>query len=58
MLVKLNSIETDNNKVKLTHLDIDDHGSLIPLKELELCISANALNYSGIEKSFLCMCFY
>src|SRR5215472_10305118 len=41
MLVKINSIDTDNNKVKLTHLDIDDHGSLIPLEELELCISAN-----------------
>ena len=41
MLVKVNSIDTDKNKVKVTHLDIDDYGSLIPLKELELCISAN-----------------
>ena len=40
-LCQINSIDTDNNKVKLTHLDIDDHGSLIPLVELELCISAN-----------------
>ena len=41
MLVKVNSIDTNKNKVKVTHLDIDDNGSLIPLKELELCISAN-----------------
>ena len=41
MLVKVNSIDTNKNKVKVTHLDIDDYGSLIPLKELELCISAN-----------------
>ena len=41
MLVKVNSIDTNKNKVKVTHLDIDDYGSLIPLKEIELCISAN-----------------
>ncbi|MGB8937285.1 MAG: hypothetical protein WCC17_19515 [Candidatus Nitrosopolaris sp.] len=41
MLVKVNSIDTDKNKVKVTHPDIDDYGSLIPLKELELSISAN-----------------
>ena len=41
MLVKVNSIDTNQNKVKVTHLDIDDYGSLIPLKELELRISAN-----------------
>ena len=40
MLVKVNSIDTDKNKVKVTHLAIDDYGSLIPLKELELYISA------------------
>jgi hypothetical protein len=41
MLVKVNSIDTNQNKVKVTHLDIDNNGSLIPLKELELRISAN-----------------
>jgi hypothetical protein len=41
MLVKVNSIDTNKNKVKVTHLDIDDNGSLIPLKELELCTSGN-----------------
>ena len=41
MLVKVNSIDTNQNKVKVTHLDIDNNGSLIPLKELELMISAN-----------------
>jgi hypothetical protein len=41
MLVKVNNIDTNKNKVKITHLDIDNYGSLIPLEELELCISAN-----------------
>ena len=41
MLVKVDSIDTNQNKVKVTHLDIDNNGSLIPLKELELRISAN-----------------
>ena len=41
MLVKVNSIDTNQNKVKVTHLDIDDYGSLIPLKELELRIPVN-----------------
>lgn len=31
MLVKVNSIDTVKNKVKVTLLDIDDYGSLIPL---------------------------
>ncbi|MDQ3869291.1 MAG: hypothetical protein M3250_07015 [Thermoproteota archaeon] len=33
MLVKVN--EVSNNKVRVTKLDIDDYGSIIPLKELE-----------------------
>jgi hypothetical protein len=41
MLVKVNSIDTIKNKVKVTQLDIDDYGSVIPLKELELNISAD-----------------
>lgn len=34
MLVKVNHVDQD--KVNLTKLDIDDYGSIIPLKELEL----------------------
>jgi hypothetical protein len=36
MLVKVNNIDSNKNKVKLTKLDIDDYGSVIPLNELEL----------------------
>jgi hypothetical protein len=36
MLVKVNSINKVESKVKVTMLDIDDYGSIIPLKELEL----------------------
>jgi hypothetical protein len=36
MLVKVNNIDIGENKVKVTKLDIDDYGSIIPLKELEL----------------------
>jgi hypothetical protein len=36
MLVKINNIDTSKNKVKVTKLDIDDYGSIVPLKELEL----------------------
>jgi hypothetical protein len=41
MLVKVNSIYTIKNKVKVTQLDIDDYGSVIPLKDLELNIPAD-----------------
>jgi len=41
MLVKVNSIDTIKNKVKVTELDIDDYGSVIPLKDLELNILAD-----------------
>ena len=41
MLVKVNSIDVIKKKVKVTQLDIDDYGSVIPLKELELNISAD-----------------
>ncbi len=40
MLVKVNNIDIDN-KVKVSKLDIDDYGSVIALKELELKIPAN-----------------
>ena len=38
MLVKVNGINAINKKVNVTQLDIDDYGSLIPIKELELNI--------------------
>jgi hypothetical protein len=41
MLVKVNNIDIDKNKVKVSKLDIDDYGSVIALKELELKIPAN-----------------
>ena len=39
MLVKINNIT--RNVVKVTQLDIDDYGSIIPLKELELKLPSN-----------------
>jgi nitrogen regulatory protein PII-like uncharacterized protein len=36
MLVKVNNIDASKNKVKVTKLDIDDYGSIIPLNDLEL----------------------
>jgi hypothetical protein len=36
MLVILNSIDTIKNNVKVTQLDIDDYGSIILSKDLEL----------------------
>ncbi|MFY9795367.1 MAG: hypothetical protein WAM42_13700 [Candidatus Nitrosopolaris sp.] len=33
--MKVDSIDTIKNSVRVTQLDIDDYGSLIPLKELE-----------------------
>ena len=41
MLVKVNSIDAIKKIVKVTQLDIDDYGSVIPLKELELNIPAD-----------------
>ena len=58
MLVKVNSIDTDKNKVKVTQLDIDDHGSLIPLKVLELCISANDDSIIQILKNHSYACIF
>jgi hypothetical protein len=34
MLVKVNDV--NNNKVKVTKLDIDNYGSVIPIEELEI----------------------
>jgi len=39
MLVKVNNIDVSKNKVKVTKLDIDDYGSIIPLEELEIKLS-------------------
>lgn len=36
MLVKINSINEIENKVMVSMLDIDDYGSIVILKELEL----------------------
>ncbi|HET7344547.1 MAG TPA: hypothetical protein VFJ05_01580 [Nitrososphaeraceae archaeon] len=36
MLVKVNNIDASKNKVKVTKLDIDDYGSIVPLNELDL----------------------
>ena len=58
MLVKVNSIDIDKNKVKVSKLDIDDYGSVIALKELELKIPANdnsiiqTLEYSSYAAIF------
>ncbi len=36
MLAKVNSINEQTNKVNVTLLDVDDLGSVIPVKDLEL----------------------
>jgi hypothetical protein len=41
MLVKVNNIDIDKNKVRVSKLDIDGYDSVIALKELELKIPAN-----------------
>jgi hypothetical protein len=41
MLVKVNNIDIDKNRVRVSKLDIDDYGSIIALKDLELKIPAN-----------------
>jgi hypothetical protein len=39
MLVKVNKIYREEKRVQVTLLDIDDLGSIIPLRELDLRIS-------------------
>ena len=41
MLVKVNNIDIIKNNVNVTQLDIDDYGSIIPIKELELNLPQN-----------------
>lgn len=36
MLVKINNIHNNDKVIKVTKLDIDDYGSVIPIEELEL----------------------
>jgi hypothetical protein len=55
MLVKVNSVDTDKNKVKVTHLDIDDYGSLIPLKELELSANDDSIIQTLKQHSYACI---
>lgn len=38
MLVKINKINEGENRVNVTKLDIDDYGSIIPVKDLELIL--------------------
>ena len=38
MLVKINGIDIEEKKVRVTLVDIDDLGSIIPLKDLKLRI--------------------
>jgi hypothetical protein len=41
VLAKVNHTSDDDRKVMVTKLDIDDLGSVVPVKELELCLPAN-----------------
>jgi hypothetical protein len=51
MLVKVNNIDRDKNKVRVSKLDIDDYGSIITLKELGLKLPANDnSHYSNIAE--------
>jgi hypothetical protein len=44
MLVKINNINP--NKVNVTQLDIDDYGSVVPLRELELTLPPSEIDDS------------
>ena len=47
MLVKINSLDIEEKKVRVTLVDIDDFGSIVPLKELKLRIRPH--DYSIIK---------
>jgi hypothetical protein len=51
MLVKINSINETENKVEVTVLDIDDYGTLIPIKEIELNLPLNDESIIAILKN-------
>jgi hypothetical protein len=58
MLVKVNSIDIIKRKVKVTQLDIDDYGSVIPLKELELNVTAEDESVIQILKNASYACIF
>jgi hypothetical protein len=41
VLVKVNEINEGEKKVNVTKLDIDDYGSIIPVKDLELILPSH-----------------
>ena len=41
MLARINHFSNDNRKVTVTKLDIDDFGSVIPVRDLELRLPSN-----------------
>src|ERR687887_389623 len=51
MLVKVNDIDIIKYKANVTQLDIDDYGSVIPIKELELNIPSYDDSIISILKS-------
>ena len=51
MLAKVNSINEQKNKVNVTLLDVDDLGTVIPLKDLELKLPPFDDSILGILKS-------
>lgn len=51
MLVKINGIDEYKHIVNVTVLDIDDFGSVIPLKELELVLPLDDKSVSEILKN-------
>lgn len=57
MLVKVNSVDIIKKKVKVIQLDIDDYGSVIPLKELELNILADNESVIQTLKMFRMLLF-
>ena len=51
MLVKVNSINENEHKVKVTLLDIDDYGSIIALEKLEFNLPSNDNSIVNILKN-------
>jgi hypothetical protein len=51
MLVKINSINEEKHKVKVTMLDIDDFGGIIALEKLELDLPYNDDSIISILKN-------
>jgi hypothetical protein len=51
MLVKINSIDESEHKAKVTLLDIDELGSVVPIKELSLSILPGDDSIVGLLKA-------